>query len=133
MELTPSTRANDATRTIASTLGILVGIGSIDHGLLECIQGFHPTQGLIVNALAGGYGWTAWKQGGEAAFTLIPNFLVTGIIASVLGVVMIVWSLRYIDSRHGPTIFLLLGVVSFLTGVCVALILLFVRAGRSLH
>lgn len=52
---TPTIRNNRATRTIASTLAVLVGVGSMDHGLLECLQGFRPTQGLIVNALGPGY------------------------------------------------------------------------------
>ena len=116
---------NSATSVIASTFGVLVGIGSIDHGLLECLQGSRPTPGLIVNALGPGNSWTVWKQGGEAAFTLVPNFLVTGIIASALGILMIIWSLRALQLRHGPTVFLLLGVTSFLAGGGVAQILLF--------
>jgi hypothetical protein len=116
---------NAATRTIASTLGILVGIGSIDHGSLECLQGFRRSPGLIVNALGAGYRWTVWKQGGEGAFTLIPNFLVTGMVATLLGFVMIFWSLRFLQRTHGPIVFLLLGVASFLTGGGVAQIVLF--------
>jgi len=34
---------------------------------------YRPTPGLIVNAFGAGYRWTVWKQGGEAAFTLIPK------------------------------------------------------------
>src|ERR1039457_7592922 len=90
----PTIHNNSATCFIARTLGVLVGIGSIDHGLVECLQGFHPTPGLIVNALGSGYRWTVWKQCGEGAFTLIPNFLVTGVVTSLLGLLMIVWSLR---------------------------------------
>ena len=119
---------NSATRAVASTLGVLVGIGSIDHGLLECLQGSHPTPGLIVNALGAGYGWTAWNQGGEGAFTLIPNFLVTGIVATALGLAMILWSLRFIQTPRGPAVFLLLGVASFLSGGGVAQIVLFTLA-----
>ena len=116
---------NTATRTVAATLGVLVGIGSIDHGLLECLQGFRPTPGLIVNALGSGYRWTAWKQGGEGALTLIPNYLLSGIMATSLGLVMIAWSLRFIESRRGPLVFLLLGVTSFFTGGGVAQVALF--------
>ena len=124
-ESVPSIPNNSATRAIASTLGVLVGIGSIDHGLLECLQGFRPTPGLIVNALGSGYRWTVWKQGGEGAFTLIPNFLVTGVIATLLGLLMIVWSLRFMHLPRGPIVFLALGVASFLTGGGVAQIVLF--------
>jgi hypothetical protein len=125
MQPTRSIRQNGATRAIASTLGVLAGIGSIDHGLLECLQGFRPTPGLIVNALGSGYRWTVWKQGGEGAFTLIPNFLMTGVIATLLGLSMIVWSIRFIQLPHGPVVFLSLAVASFLTGGGVAQIVLF--------
>jgi hypothetical protein len=116
---------NAATRVVASTMGVLVGVGSIDHGLLECLQGFRPTPGLIVNALGAGYRWTAWTQGGEGAFTLVPNFLVSGIAATLLGLSMIVWSLRFMPRAHGATVFLVLGVASFLTGGGLAQIVLF--------
>jgi hypothetical protein len=126
-QLNPSTPQfyNAATRSVVSTLGVLVGIGSIDHGLLETVQGNRLTPGLIVNALGSGYRWTMWKQGGEGAFTLIPNFLVTGILATLLGVLMILWALRFIHKNHGPAVFLLLGIASFLTGGGIAQIALF--------
>jgi hypothetical protein len=124
-ETTPKYCHNPATRVIASTLGVLVGVGSIDHGLLEIMQGNRPTPGLIMNALGPGYRWTVWKEGGEAAFTLVPNFLWTGLLATLLGVALICWSLRFLNRRYGPTIFLLLGVVSFLVGGGVAQVVLF--------
>jgi hypothetical protein len=117
--------ANRATRVIAATMGVLVGLGSIDHGVLECLQGARPTTGLIVNALGPGYNWTLWKQGGEGAFTLLPNFLLSGIVATLLGVLMIVWALCFLQSRRGSLIFLALGVISFLTGGGVAQVILF--------
>jgi hypothetical protein len=116
---------NAATRAIVSTLGALIGIGSINHGLLESLQGNRPTPGHIVNALAPGYPWTVWTQGGEPAFTLVPNFLLTGLLATLLGLLLIVWSLSYIQRPYGPTVFLLLAISSFLVGGGVAQVLLF--------
>jgi hypothetical protein len=116
---------NAATRTIASTAGVLVGIGSIEHGILECLQGPRPTPGLIVNALGPGYSWTVWKHGGEGAFTLLPNFLSSGILSCLIGVSMIIWALSHIESRRGPIVFLSLGMMSFLSGGGVAQIVLF--------
>jgi hypothetical protein len=121
----PAANYNAATRVIVSTLGVLVGIGSINHGLLEALQGNRPTPGLIVNALGPGYRWTVWTQGGEPAFTLVPNFLLTGLLATFLGLLLILWSLRYIQRPHGPAIFLLLAVSSFLVGGGIAQVLLF--------
>jgi len=122
---TPEYHRDAATRVIASTLGVLVGIGSMDHGMLEIMQGNHPTSGLIVNALGAGYRWTVWKEGGEPAFTLVPNFLLTGVLATLIGVAIIIWSLRFLNRPHGPAIFLLLSVASFLTGGGVAQVVLF--------
>jgi hypothetical protein len=104
---------------------VLVGIGSMDHGLLEILQGNRPTPGLIVNALGSGYRWTVWKEGGEGAFTLVPNFLVTGLLATLLGLLLILWSLRFLHRKHGPMVFLLLGIASFLAGGGIAQIVLF--------
>jgi hypothetical protein len=111
---------NRSTRILGSALGILVGIGSAEHGLLECMQGFHRTPGVLVNALGAGHTWTTWKQGGEGAFTLLPNFLITGIVAGTLGVAMIALSVRFLGRQRGPLMFLLLGSASFLTGGGVA-------------
>lgn len=124
----PITGSNAATRVVVSTLGVLVGIGSIDHGALEMMQGNRPTPGLIVNALGSGYRWTVWTHGGEGAFTLIPNFLATGFVATLIGVALIVWSLRFIHRQRGPTVFLLLSISSFLAGGGVAQLGLFTLA-----
>lgn len=116
---------NPATHRIVATMGVLAGIGSIDHGLLECLQGNRPTPGLIINALGAGYRWTVWSEGGEGAFTVVPNFLATGILATLIGLLLILWSLRRIHTAHGPAVFLLLSMASFLAGGGVAQVPLF--------
>ncbi len=123
-ERAPAT-PNTATRVVASTLGTLLGLSSINHGLLETLQGNHPTSGFFVQALGPGHSWTVWTHGGEPAFTLIHNFLLTGVLATIAGLLLIVWSLRFIHRLHGATIFLLLSVTSFLVGGGLAQFLLF--------
>lgn len=124
-ELASSPTRNTATRAVASTLGILLGISSINHGLLETLQGNRPTSGFFVKALGPGHSWTLWGNGSEPAFTLVHNFLLTGVLATIAGLLLIVWSLRFIHRRYGPTIFLLLSVTSFLVGGGLAQFLLF--------
>jgi len=116
---------NAATREISCTLGVLLGISSISHGLPEILQGNQTTPGLIVNAVGAGYRWTVWKQGSEPAFTLVPNFLLTGILASAIGLLIILCSIRFIQRPHGPAVFLLLAITSFLVGGGLAQVLLF--------
>jgi peptidoglycan/LPS O-acetylase OafA/YrhL len=63
-----------------------------------------------------------WAYGTEDAFTLVPNFLVTGLLAMILGAVIIAWSVGCIDSKYGRRVFLSLGALLFLVGGGVALV-----------
>ena len=108
--------ANTATRRNVSTIGVLLGIGSIDHGVLEMMQGNRPTPGNLIKALGPGHSWTVWSQGSEPAFTLVHNFVLTGVFATMLGLLLIYWSARRIGGRRGPAVFLLLSLASFFTG-----------------
>jgi hypothetical protein len=47
-------------------------------------------------------------HGSEPSFTLIQNFLLTGVLATIVGLLLTIWALRFIHRRHGATIFLLL-------------------------
>jgi len=113
-----SRRTADATRTIASALGVFAGLSGLDHGLFEALQGNAPTPGLIVQSI--GPAQRMWVYGTEDAFTLVPNFLVTGILAMTVGTLVIVWSIGFIDRKDGSRVFLLLGTLLFLVGGGVA-------------
>jgi hypothetical protein len=110
----------NATRVTASVLGVLVGISGLDHGFFETLQGNTPTPGLIVRAI--GPAQRMWVYGTEEAFSLVPNFLATGILAMTLGVLVILWSIRFIDRRNGSGVFLLLSTLLFLVGGGVAMV-----------
>ena len=108
----------DALRVIASALGVCAGVSGLDHGFFEAIQGNATTPGLFVQAI--GPAQRFWVYGTEDAFTLVPNFLATGILALAVGVLIIGWSTRFIDRPNGPTVFLSLGGLLFLVGGGVA-------------
>jgi hypothetical protein len=109
-------RSNRATRIIASTLGVLLGVGGLDHGILEAMQGNSPTGGLLINALAAGTSWSVLKQGGEGAFTVIPNLLVTGILSVAAALAVIIWSAFFIHRRLGSLVLLFLCLFLVLVG-----------------
>jgi hypothetical protein len=67
-----------------------------------------------------------WEHGNEYALTVIPNFLVTGILAIVVSIAIIVWSARFIHTKRGPLVFLLLFVLLLLVGGGVAQVLFFI-------
>ena len=113
-----SRRDVNATRTIAAALGVFAGVSGLDHGLFETLQGNAPTPGLIVQAI--GPTQRMWVYGTEDAFTLVPNFLATGILAMAVGVLISAWSINFIHHQGGSVVFLVLGAGLFLVGGGVA-------------
>jgi hypothetical protein len=70
---------NKATTTLYLTLGILAGIMGIEHGIGEVLEGFRPTESIFI---------LSWPDSsffeimsGEPAMTIIPNYLITGLLA----------------------------------------------------
>ena len=119
-------REISATRAIVSTLGVLLALGGMDHGLFEALQGNKPTGGLIVHAI--GEQNRMWAYGTEDAFTLIPNFRTTGVAAVVVSVMILVWSAGFVHKKNGSLVFLLLSILLFLVGGGVAQVVFFTLA-----
>ena len=70
---------NKVTSTLFLTLGILAGLMGIEHGIGEVLEGYRPTDGIFI---------LSWPDSeffeimaGEPAMTIIPNYLVTGLLA----------------------------------------------------
>ena len=105
---------NRATRTVSSTLGVLVGLAGIDHGIFEILQGNTPTNDIMIAAI--GPAQKFWEYGEETALTIFPNFLETGILAVIFAILVMIWSIKFIDKKYGAGILFLLGVALFLFG-----------------
>ena len=105
---------NRATKTIASTFGVLVGFAGIDHGIFEILQGNTPTNGVMIAAI--GPAQRFWHYGEETALTIVPNFLITGILAVIFGILITLWATAFIDKKYGAGILFLLGIMLFLFG-----------------
>jgi hypothetical protein len=119
---------NRATRINVATIGAIFGFSGMTHGFAETLQGNRPTGGPLIDAIAAGSSWTRWSEGGEGAFTIVPNFLLTGILAMLVGLAIIVWSLGFVHRRYGPTIYLLLFVLLFLVGGGIGQVVFFIPA-----
>jgi len=124
---TRAMRNNHATRRTASTFGILVGVAGIEHGFFEVLQGNLRPDGLLIATI--GPGQRFWEHGTETALTIVPSFLLSGILAMITGVLMILWSAGHVHKRYGAGVLFLLGVISFLVGGGFAPIFLTVLAG----
>jgi hypothetical protein len=99
---------------VASTFGVVVGLAGIDHGIFEILQGNVASSGLMIEAI--GPAQRFWEHGVEPALTIVPNFLITGILAVILGILVTVWAITFIDKKYGAGGFLLLAIALFLVG-----------------
>ena len=116
---------NRKTRITASTIGILLGIaGIVNHGIFEILQGYTSTNGFFIEAI--GEANRYWIHGTEAAFTVIHNFLITGIFAILAGLSLIIWTFRFIQRKYGAIVFLMLFILLTLVGGGIGYIILFV-------
>jgi hypothetical protein len=105
----------NATRVIATTVGVFFGLFSgVNHGVFEILQGNKPTDGFAIYAI--GEAQRFWPLGTEDAFTIVPNFMVTGILSIIVGLAIVIWSIWFLPSKHGRTVFLGLFILSFLVG-----------------
>jgi len=117
----------NATRMIATTIGVFFGLFSgVNHGFFEVLQGNKPTDGLFIYAI--GEAQRFWPLASEGAFTLIPNFLITGIASMLVGVAIMIWSIWFLPTRHGRTVFLGLFILSFLVGGGIGQVAFFIPA-----
>ena len=105
---------NSAARIIASTFGILSGLGGITHGIGEMLQGNVTPSGIVINSWA--QGPIATNMGGEPAMTIIPNLLITGLLTIAISSAAIVWSSAFVQRKHGGLILILLSVAVLLVG-----------------
>lgn len=126
MEAIGNPTSNKATKTYASTLGILVGLAGIEHGILEVLQGNIRPDSVMIDAI--GPEQKLWELSTETALTIIPNFLISGILSITLGVLVTFWAYAYVDRKYGAFVMLFLSIALFLVGGGFAPILLTILA-----
>ena len=105
---------NKATTVLFLTLGILSGIMGVEHGIGEVLEGYRPTNSIFI---------LSWPDSsffeimsGEPAMTIVPNYLVTGILAIFFSCVFLI---AFIKLGHGgKSIFVLVAllILMLLTG-----------------
>ena len=107
-------KKNSSTQKVASILGVFVGLAGVEHGIFEALQGNVTSEDIVIYAI--GPEQQFWEHGTEQALTIVPNFLVTGILAIILGTLVTMWSIKFSDKKFGSWILLLLSVVLWLFG-----------------
>ncbi|MDA8218888.1 MAG: hypothetical protein M0Z94_14875 [Dehalococcoidales bacterium] len=104
----------NATRLTVSTFGMLAGLAGIEHGVGEVLQGNAAPAGLVI---------ASWPESelfdilaGEPAMTIVPNLLITGILAIVSSLAFLVWATMLVQRKHGGLVLVLLSIVMLLVG-----------------
>jgi hypothetical protein len=98
-------------RVAASALGIFAGLGGASHGPGEILQGNVAPTDVVIKA------WPSLTAlGGEPAMTIVPNFIVTGVLTIVFGLLVAAWAGKYVERKMGGLILILLSIVLLLVG-----------------
>lgn len=105
---------NRSLRLYVTIQGVLGGLAGMVHGFAEILQGNRPTEGPWLVSIG--------------ALTLIPNYLATGMAAMFIGLCVLVWTVGFIHTKHGATVFLILSMALFLVGGGVMQVLFFLIA-----
>jgi len=109
---------NKATHRGVSVIGAIGGFVSIEHGIFEVLHGNVPIEGIQFEAIAPALRFEGGV--GEMALSLIPNFLITGIVAILIGIFLIIWSVFFSDKKYGALGLFCLAILSLLFGGGVA-------------
>ncbi|MBN1149520.1 MAG: hypothetical protein JXA78_19825 [Anaerolineales bacterium] len=105
-----------ATRIAAASFGLFAGFGGVEHGIFEMLQGNIRPGGIMIASMGPPCQPDRVWNACEPAMTIFPNFFVTGLLAIILGVVTMIWSLGFIQRKRGGGTLVLLSVLLLLFG-----------------
>jgi hypothetical protein len=105
-----------ATRVVAALLGVFAGIGGPEHGIFEIMRGNTRPGSLIIVSMGPPCNPEEVWHACEPAMTVIPNFLVTGILATIVGLITIVWAAGFLKRKRGGVVLILLSIALLLVG-----------------
>ena len=79
-----------------STVGAIIGIAGIEHGVGEVLQGNKSTEGIFIKS------WPDSKLyeilNGEPAITILPNYYLAGVLTIIISILFILWIVFYVES-----------------------------------
>jgi len=105
-----------ATRITAAALGITAGIAGLEHGYFEILQGNILPPGLMIASMGPPCDPEVAWNACEPAMTILPSFLYSGILAGLISLAILVWSLAFIQRRQGGLVLILLSIALLLFG-----------------
>jgi hypothetical protein len=104
----------NGTRLVVAAFGILCGLTGIIAGCFEVLQGNIAPSGLIISTIGSNYAMA--DDFTYFAITIIPNFLITGVLAIIVSSVVIMWSVKFVHKKNGVLILFGLSITQTLVG-----------------
>jgi hypothetical protein len=123
-------------RMVVAAFGILCGLTGVIAGCFEISQGDVETGGFVISTIGPEYGLA--DDFTYFAFTIVPNMLVTGILAIVLSIAAAAWAIGFVHKKNGTPVLLGLFVGQTLVGggwildLAIITIILATRIGKPL-
>lgn len=105
-----------ASRTTAFALGLFAGGASIEHGVYEILRGNVRPQDLMINSMGPPCQPEAVWHRCEPAMTILPSFLITGILAVAIGAFFVLWSFAFLQRKGGGLVLILSSIPMLLFG-----------------
>jgi hypothetical protein len=103
-----------ATRITISTFGALVGLVGVEHGLGEALQGNVAPTGIMILSWPNSAFFRVLN--GEPALTLLPDLLLTGILAIAFSLLYAAWAIWFVGRKGGGWVLMALALVMLLAG-----------------
>jgi hypothetical protein len=99
---------------VISIFGIVVGLASIEHGVGEISQRSARPAGLLIQSWADTAAFSVLA--GEPALTVLPTFVLSGILTVMVASALSVWSVFFVQRRGGGLVLILLSLILLLVG-----------------
>lgn len=91
-----------------------MGLAGLEHGIGEVLQGSVAPDGVMIESWPDSAAFDLLS--GEPAITIVPNLLMTGLLAILVSLVFIVWATMFVHRRHGGLVLILLSIAMLLVG-----------------
>jgi hypothetical protein len=104
----------NATRVFASTFGAIMALAGIEHGIGEILQGYVAPSGIMIPSWPESESFRSLS--GEPAMTIIPNLLITGILAVLVSLALLIWSVLFVQRKYGGWVMVFLSIAMLLVG-----------------
>ena len=103
-------------RTAAAWLGFYAGILGLQHGIFEILQGNTAPDGLLINAIGPPCQPDQVWHACFPALTVVPNLMLSGILAVLVSGVILVFALRSWKGKFNPTLIFIFSIGLLLIG-----------------